>query len=329
MKIARKSFQKVRRNKWINRLYVNAQRWTKSSPAICFYIPDKSKGWILEAACREIAQRLEVPYAFCGDHKLLPWANAYFFSHYHFYLSALRVNPWLVDRHCVVWFTHPKESDIGGEATVQALRNATVVTMCSKWRDFLLSLGLDAAQVKTVIGAADPDFFQPHQRGRGKVGFCSAYYERKDPDRIFNIVQGLSQFDFVLLGRNWEQYPRFPELLRMKNFEYREANYAEYPAFYDELDVFISPSRLEGGPIPLLESMMSNVVPVASDTGFAPDVIQHGTNGFLYSTEETDIDVIGQLVHQAMQSEANVRETVLQYSWDAYDKQYIHQLTAA
>ena len=59
-----------------------------------------------------------------------------------------------------------------------------------------------------------------------------------------------------------------------------------YPDLYSKMDVFVSPSILEGGPVPILESMMSNCVPVASKTGFCPDIINHGQNGFLASSQE-------------------------------------------
>ena len=40
-------------------------------------------------------------------------------------------------------------------------------------------------------------------------------------------------------------------------------------------------SVLEGGPVLILESMMSNCVPVASKTGFCPILLIHFQNGFL------------------------------------------------
>ncbi len=317
---------------WFNRLLgVSKSRSAVAveDDCVCFYIPDKSRGWILEAACREIASRLEVPTVFCGSAKALPAASAYFFCHYHFYVSALRINPWLAHENCVVWFTHPKEPDLGGSETIAALRHATVVSMSSKWRQYLIELGLDASRVKTIVGAADPTLFQSHPRGQGKIGFCTAYYARKNPDRILEIVQLVPEYQFVLLGRNWEEYSRFDELRAQANFEYRQASYAEYPAFYSELDVFISASQLEGGPIPLLESMMSNVVPVASDTGFSTDVIRHSENGFLFAAEGSSSQEIATLVRKAKVLPGDIRATVIGYSWDAYAAEHAAIFKAA
>lgn len=299
-----------------------SQSPNESACQVCFFVPEKSKGWILEAAFKEIASRLDGAYCFASNYKKLPTAEVYFFCHYHFYLSALRLNPDLKYKNCFVWFTHPKEPNLGGQDTIDQLQHASVVTMCTSWRNYLIERGLRSEKIHTIVGAADPVFFQSHERGQGKIGFCTAYYERKCPDRIYDTVKLLPELDFVLLGRNWDKYPKFNDMVALNNLEYREAKYSEYPSFYQELDVFVSVSQLEGGPIPLLESMMCNVVPVASDTGFAPDVISDGVNGFLFDADETDCGRIAELIRKAKLLKSEIRSSVLQYSWDAYARKH-------
>ncbi|MEM7559940.1 MAG: glycosyltransferase family 4 protein, partial [Planctomycetota bacterium] len=209
------------------------------------------------------------------------------------------------------------------EDTIEKLQNARVITMSAGWKKYLVDLGLSAERVTPVVGAADPALFQGHQRGSGKIGFCSAFYERKSPERVLNLVRAMPEHEFVLMGRKWEQFEHFDELIALPNFEYRQGSYAEYPAFYRDLDVFVSVSQLEGGPIPLLESMLSNVVPVATDTGFAPDVIDHGKNGFLFNANNGSTEEMVQLVRQALELQADIRQTALPYSWDCYAEQHI------
>jgi glycosyltransferase involved in cell wall biosynthesis len=83
------------------------------------------------------------------------------------------------------------------------------------------------------------------------------------------------------------------------------------------MSVFVSASELEGGPIPLLEAMMSNVVPVASKTGFAPDIIRHGKNGFIFDVGAT-AQTVCLLIERAFTVECNVHETVQHCSWDDF-----------
>lgn len=107
---------------------------------------------------------------------------------------------------------------------------------------------------------------------------------------------------------------------RLPNFTYLELPYEQYPDFYQQVDVFVSPARLEGGPIPLLEAMMSNAVPVASRTGFAPDIIRHGENGFLFDVDASAAEICSR-IEDAYALQAPVRETVKHLTWQRFTNQ--------
>ena len=188
------------------------------------------------------------------------------------------------------------------------------MSMCSMWSDLLVDVGVPPGQISLMLGGADPAFFRPHARGGGKVGLCAAYYDRKSPERIVELIRSLPERSFILMGRNWDRYPGFADLMRLPNFEYREGTYAEYPAFYNELDVFVSLASLEGGPIPLIEAMMSNVVPVATRTGFAPDLIRDGENGYLCEID-APLATIASLIDRACANTNDVRGTVEHLTW--------------
>ena len=83
------------------------------------------------------------------------------------------------------------------------------------------------------------------------------------------------------------------------------------------MDVFLSTSLNEGGPLPLLEAMLSNCVPVASRTGFAPDIITHGQNGFVFDTDAPVADVCS-LIEDALRLRADVRATVEHLTWKRF-----------
>jgi glycosyltransferase involved in cell wall biosynthesis len=63
--------------------------------------------------------------------------------------------------------------------------------------------------------------------------------------------------------------------------------------------------------------MMSNVVPVCSRTGFGPDLIEHGHNGFLFDVD-APIEIIYDLVEQAFDLETNIRATVQDRTWQSF-----------
>lgn len=295
-------------------------RLPKPDCDLVFVMPQQgARGWILEAICREIERYFQGTCLY-ADKWPLPPARAYYFAHYSSFVWALKHHPFMWGANRIVQFTHPRDLAVCHNELVYMLQQATaVISMCSLFADDLVREGVSRERMHVEIMGADPALFQPHQRGSGRVGFCSAFYPRKDPERILDIVHAMPHRQFALMGRNWAQWDRFHELTALPNFQYTEGPYSEYPAFYSSLDVFVSPSRLEGGPIPLLEAMMSNVVPVASQTGFAPDVIRPGENGFLF-----DVDVpteeICRLIDQAAVSQARIRNSVEHLTWQRFSK---------
>ncbi len=288
---------------------------------LALVIHENARGWILEAICKEIALYYKGNYTFAYDVNNLPPAKAYFYAHYSFFPTALKSNAHIWNSKHLVFHTHPKDIGISNEEFLYAFNKATkMICMNSMFAKDLVKQGLDEKRVTYAIAGADMEMFQYHERGNGLVGFSTAFYERKDPDKILTIVKSLPHRKFILMGKGWEEYNRYSELMACPNFEYVQASYKEYPAYYKKMDVFVSPALLEGGPIPLIESMASNVVPVASRTGFAPDIISDGTNGFIFEIESS-AETICALIEKAYALKGNIRETVSQYTWERFSKQ--------
>lgn len=55
----------------------------------------------------------------------------------------------------------------------------------------------------------------------------------------------------------------------------------EHYRAYGEIDIYLMLSRIEGGPLPLLETMGCGIWPIATPAGFAPEVIRDGETGAL------------------------------------------------
>ena len=292
-------------------------------------VSERNRGWVLDTICRQIEGhypgRARVHYGI----RSLPAASAFFFSHYSLFGACLRRNPLLRLRRTLVFFTHPSHTREEGRKVARRLAQASaVVSMSSIHAERLVGDGVPAAKVHVVIPGTDSVRFQPHPRdGAGAVGFCSAYYQRKDPDRLAAIVAAMPNRRFLLVGKGWPEWSGFSELSGRPNFAYAEPAYDDYPAQYGAMDVLVSASRLEGGPIPLLEAMMSNVVPVCSRTGFAPDIVDHGVNGFIFDID-APVAEICELVELAYRLETDVRATVVDRTWERFSAE-IHAIAEA
>ncbi|MEM7011037.1 MAG: glycosyltransferase [Verrucomicrobiota bacterium] len=313
----------------MSRLRSFRRKWRPSShpdcPDLVFVLFKDAKGWILEAICREIAERYPGTCEFHDSASNLPMAKAYFFAHYGFFPPCLKYNPQLWNAKTLVYYTHAKELDISNSELIYALNQCTrVVNMCSMSERQLFSEGVREKKLTHVVGAADPDFLKPHERGDGAIVISSAYYGRKRPELILELSSLLPNRNFLLIGRSWNEFDRFAEIEAAENIEYVETAYENYPALYERADVYVSSARLEGGPIPLLETMMCNIVPVASRTGFAPDVIEHGRNGFLFDID-APASAIAELVEAAYSLTGDISDAARKYSWDNFASR-IHQL---
>lgn len=283
-----------------------------------FVVHGKSRGWILDAICREIGSRQPDSWKVVYYPDRGPEANNYFFSHHSLFETfAEREADKLGNANILVWYTHPRVETAASVANLLlAFDRATkIIFTCESNRQIWLDRGLPLDKTAVVLGAADPNLFRYHERGQGVVGLSSSFYERKNPDSLLEVIKLLPHRQFQLLGRNWNQYALFEEMKALPNFTYTSAPYREYGDIYSNWDVFLSISRLEGGPIPLIEAMMSNVVPVASRTGFAPDIIRHGENGFIFDLDSSP-ENIAAVIESAYDLPGNIRETVEDLTWD-------------
>lgn len=297
------------------------RRWGRPTDLCCVVAP-QNRGWILDAISRELAARVDGRAVIHDSKGPLPSARAYFFSHYLLFL-AHREEPAVRRATTIVYYTHPSYQPADEPRVVSALAEASnVISLSSTHGISLVEAGLPRDRLSVILPGADPTRFRPHERTGGAIGFCSAYYERKRPEIIAGLVHALPKRRFRLLGRGWDEAPGFEDLLSAPNFEYLEAAYDQYPAFYDSIDVLVSPSRLEGGPIPLIEAMMANVVPVASRTGFAPDLIEHGVNGYLCDVD-ADVEAVARMVALADRLDTDVRASVEHLDWDRFALQVL------
>ena len=306
---------------WIAILYSKFLKKSKKSvfTSITYVAREADKDWIFGAKVRRLAKfsGLHSTTYFHNRLRNLPDSDGYFFVFHQYFYRAMRHNPKILNRKNIVMFTHPNWTFSFSESHVIWCLNKADKVIClnSKVQKELIAAGLDAKKTALIHIASDPDFFYTHQRETGAVGFCSAFGERKNPEMVYQLVKNMPERKFYLIGRYWENYERYDEMKKMTNFTYyNNESYDTYPDLYNTIDIFISPSTLEGGPVPVLEAMLSNCFPIASKTGFCPDIISNGKNGFLFDIDADYTEVI-RLIKLADSKTIDVRQTALEHSW--------------
>jgi glycosyltransferase involved in cell wall biosynthesis len=290
-----------------------------SVETITYVARESDKNWIFGAKVRRLAKhsKLKASTYFHDGLRDLPDSDGYFFVFHQYFYRAMRHNPQILNKKNIVMYTHPNFTFSYSKTHVIWCLNKAHKVIClnSTVQKELIDAGLQADKTELIHIASDPDFFYPHERTTGSVGFCSAFSDRKNPEMIFNLVKYMPERQFYLIGRYWNRYEKYEELISFPNFTYFDnEDYSRYPDLYNKIDIFVSPSFLEGGPVPVLEAMLSNCFPIVSDTGFGSDVIQHGVNGFVFDTDE-DPPLVMEYIKEADTKTIDVRATALQHSW--------------
>jgi glycosyltransferase involved in cell wall biosynthesis len=224
----------------------------------------------------------------------LPNYGAYFFSYPSMFESNLRSNPKRYRKCSIVNYTH-NMAELGSFSHQAEILNEaySVHFNCSTDANILIAHGLDASKVRVVLGAIDEDCRRQTGIDREKktILLASQFSERKGLDVFPEVVRLLPEWKFLILGRGWEDFLKENKLFSASNVEYQFFDKQSRNVAMSKATIFLSLSKLEGGPIPLIESMSMGVIPIATDTGFAKDVITHGSNGLIIPNPPTAVEV--------------------------------------
>lgn len=297
----------------------------KEFKTITYVAREADKDWIFGAKVRRLAKysQLEAKPYFHDRLRDLPDTDGYFFVFHQYFYRAMRHNPQILNKRNIVMYTHPNFTfSFSKTHVIWCLNKADkVICLNSEVKQLLIDAGLKPEKAELIHIASNPDFFYPHERTTGSVGFCSNYGDRKNPEMVYKLIKNMPHRHFYMIGRNWENHENYDELSQLKNFTYyNNEDYEKYPDLYNKVDIFVSPSTLEGGPVPVLEAMLSNCFPIASRTGFCPDVIEHGENGFLFDIDAHYKEVMELIEEADNMRTIDIRATAMQHSWEHSSK---------
>jgi glycosyltransferase involved in cell wall biosynthesis len=194
---------------------------------------------------------------------------------------------------------------VQGESTTNSVERAdAVMTASRQWYSRLRVLGVAEAKLAIVPYGIDPAIFHPPiaeekrtvREGLGlapdrfTVGFVGKRSSdaggRKGTDTFaegIRVLLGQGHAPQVLIiGPGWAEFVASLSASGVaclwKPFVEGEA---EFATLYHAMDAYWCTSTIEGGPVPVLESMASGVCCLATEVGMVPEVIQEGENGFL------------------------------------------------
>jgi glycosyltransferase involved in cell wall biosynthesis len=246
----------------------------------------------------------------------LPKAQYNFFLHQDLALTAFQKG-WLNKQSRNLLYVTHLTGDAGRYKVLEPFFDLILNNNSRTFTD-LVDVGFAPENMLVTPNPIDPIFSrQLLDRKKLDVVFVANYTQRKRPDLLVETVKSLCMVNFTLIGRGWAGSREYEELLPRKNFAYTEFEFESYPPLLAKHKVFCTLSDLEGGPVPLLESLVIGLSVVATDTGTANDLIPPPCRKFILPINPT-IEMISQSILGALKVDKSGFESKKEYFYDGF-----------
>lgn len=258
----------------------------------------------------------------------------------------------------LTWF-HVVPDDARIAFVKEAQKHVDVVhTSCETTKKSLIEIGIPERKVVVIPLGVDLGLFRPvgyeekekikREMGIPKGSVVVGSFQKdgvgwgeglepkwvKAPDTFVTVIDRLSGTHnlFVLLTGPARGYVKKElDKIGVPYGHFLLDSYFEMPKYYAALDLYLVASRVEGGPMAVLESMASGVPVVSTRVGMAPEIIEDGRNGLLAEIE--DVVALSEKAATVIQDQqltaslvSNGINTVQDYSWDKIAEQYYNKI---
>lgn len=278
-------------------------------------IPDQIQ-WILGTIAREIAKwnpeldftivseayinsHIDDPRSFFNSFDVVHFLFNFIYGHYGHAIHSATISSI---HHVTDW------------ETVKGNMLADMVVVGSReWEKYLISKGVPESNIFLMPYGVDTDVFMPLSpkkrcKLRQKIGlseesiavgfFANSSYstgkDRKGTDILieaFRILRSRSDKEIVLIlaGIGWERFEGTFLEYDIPHFHFDFVlNHEDMSQKYGILDFYLITSRIEGGPVTLLEAMSCGVPVITTPVGMAIDVVRDGYNGIMIPKEDPE-----------------------------------------
>ena len=295
-----------------------------------------NRNWILGNWIKEVKLRQPknfrlwwIPSIYSGKRKWekfiqfpIPKADAYFFSYPTIFKFYSKKNPKKYINNSIILYPH-SEPEMGTmDEQVNLLNQAfKIYFYCKQDADKLISHGLIQEKVVIANCAIDNDCVIESTlvRDPKSIVLASRFGPRKGAELLPELIKRLPNWNFTIMGRGWSNFLQQENLVNLPNLNYVKFNKKNRSTYFSMARIFLSLSNLEGGPVPLIESMSLGVIPISTSTGFAPEFIRDGINGYLLPINPTT-DIIESRINSIGNLTQAPEAAVLHLTWDRIAK---------
>ena len=170
-----------------------------------------------------------------------------------------------------LWYTH-KDGDFS-RLERSSLQSASVIFTHSTFEWKKIDEITSTKKVE-MLAAIDSKRF-PRRAKRGScIAWVGTSVERKRPKLFLDFVDNSSRQKFKLFGHHWLSSPYSKRIQSTGNLEIVELDGPMDSEKFDGCDIYLMTSRIEGGPMPLLEAIAAGIVPICTNTGFVKSIFE-------------------------------------------------------
>ena len=211
------------------------------------------------------------------------------------------------------------ESDFRLKRNIEMLKSCERIIVQNKFvRDFLLGIEISSNKIYVFPGAIDRQTFYPGTIFNESILVSGDFKLRKNPEAIAHLFKNNPDLEFIVHGKNLKILLDLG-VGEASNVEFIEWNFSRQPQLIREASVFISLSKLEGGPFSILEALASGTPVVATDVGIAREYL-NGKNGFVIPVDFKPEELRNRILdsQQLKKKTAGVDLLKGKFSWNDY-----------
>lgn len=301
------------------------------------------KGWILEGMVRESAEALGInirvlfiPQRLKDFFRIKDFADYILgrkikgdclFVNQSSYFKALSSNSIrFIPEKSRVLYTHKGNEEIGDLEQIQMLqRTKRIFVLNSKVKADLVVSGISGDKITTVYGAIDRQIYYPmNYSDKDSPQLVDPYVlilgdckPRKNPKMIIEVIRAMRDVKFIIHGRGWREYLTDQGIDKLENLKVVQFEIANNPQLVREASAYLSLSKLEGGPLPTLESLTSGTPVVVTDTGWNKEIVKPGFGTVL--SEAFTLSQVVNAINEAFKLKSKVRRIDLlkgEFTWE-------------
>lgn len=251
------------------------------------------RGWILERIADEIKAQCPREWEVRITDQGSEWADLR-------YSIPYSKQSEVGDALKVCYFTHQEEIEPAKSNFIEQARLADFcVAPSKKYTELLKSHGI--TEIETITTGVDLNKFDVKLRV-GVVG--RTYHTGRKGEDLVKECMDMGHIEFLFTGTGWPGPAR-------------HLGDDELPEFYRSLDVLLVPSRIEGGPVPLMEALAVGCPVIApSDIGFVAE-FPH------IPFENGNVSDLRRVLEEMVSEKLLLRESVLDFSWESFALKHV------